>query len=648
MMALPATIDTGELTGDRRRASALMDDLRVTMEGELDTVRQRCETYLRWYSPPYNVDTGTHDAWPESIAPEDIDTTRANFPIARAVVDLWSSLEAAKPPSVRAEAERVPPPIPVFDPREAAQAAQEYDLSRQMESINSDIRSARLRQWMRNDLFALKHHSAIRRKNLYGFSWMKVMPEPWRRGIRSHVLRDPTTVYPLWSDRDPNTLEAVFSAQRMSARLANARWDLGLNFSPSNPMQVAFERGEDWGRHQEIEKRWFDSERSMVWVEELWWIDRTFDRSGHQTATTVHTATRVLDRIVNLQSWRGWTTLPYVYWENTDERGSYGWSDIAGVIDINDEFNRRISDQADVIRLFASPRFQLLGALEGRDVQMPGKFEMIPLQDQERIEQILTRIDVFPTTAHFDVLTDLLHRVSGLPPIVWGLINNAQTSGRALSASWKATEARLLPKLMRNELSCRQYLEILLSMARHYDWHGARTAFTDRAGDPFDDWTWKFPPMEPRDFTEVTMDAITRRDAGFTTTVRGIRDTGEEDAEEVYEEVQAEFADINAHPDKVNMRLIAEQAQLSNMQLAQQVMAQQQPPALPGGGPPPPGPTAPGEAPAQNAAPPGMEGPLPPTQAGGENAGAPQRTLTSGSLARNGEMSGQLLATQQF
>lgn len=651
-MALAAADITRDMSEVHTRAKSLMDDLRYTMDSEMAAVRERCRVYLRWYSPEFSGGqngTQTHDAWREPVGYEDIDTTRDNFPISRAVVDLWASLEAAKPPTVRAESERVPPPIPVPDQKMAAMQAMAYDLERRAESTNSDIRSARLRGWMRGDNFALKHHTAVRRKNLYGFSWMKVLPQPWRKGIKSHVLRDPTHVYPLWSQHDPGDLEAVFSAQRMSARLANARWDLGLKFDTrrgGNPMAVAFERGDDEGRYEDMVTRWYDSSRTQLYVEELWWIDRQFGAMGQETGSTVHMAVRVLDQIVEMHTF-DWPVLPYVYWENTDERDSFGWSDIAGVIDINDEFNRRVSDQADVIRLFASPRFQLLGSIDSRDVPMPGKFEMISLQDQERIEQILTRIDVFPTQAHFDILTDLLHRVSGLPPIVWGLINNAQTSGRALSASWKATEARLLPKLMRNEVSCRQYLDVLLGMARSYDWYGAATAFQTRDDEPFEDWTWTFPPMEPRDFNEVTMDAITRRDAGLTDTIRAMRDTGVEDAEELLESIKAEFNDIDLHPDKVNAKLLATQAQMSNMQMAQQLMGPQQPPAptAPGAQPPP----GAGAPPAQNAAPPGMEGALPPTQAGGQNAGAPQpAAITGGTLVRNGNVSTQLLGTQQF
>jgi hypothetical protein len=143
---------------------------------------------------------------------------------------------------------------------------------------------------------------------------------------------------------------------------------------------------------------------------------------------------------------------------------------------------------------------------------------MIPLQDTQRIEQILARIDAYPGQVHFNFLMqELLPRVTGLPPIVWGLIANAQTSGRALTASWKATETRLAGKLMRNEQSLQRYLDICLDYARHYDWQGSRTVFRNLSGKDFDDFRWNFPAMEPRDYQEVTQDAIFRRDAGLTT-----------------------------------------------------------------------------------------------------------------------------------
>ena len=650
-MALAAAdIHKGALSDSdaARRSASLMDDLRIELESEMGLVRERHAVYLNWYSPPFDSDLGSHDQWPESVGYEDIDTTRASFPISRACVDIWAALEASKAPTVRAEAERVKPPLPIFTGSRAMQMAQTYEAERNIAGANADMRSARIRQWMRDDGFALKFHKAVRRKNLYGFAWAKVLPQPWARRPATTVVRNGTTVYPLWSTIGEGDLDAVFSAQQMSARLAHARWPgLPMSFDQRDPRRVSFERGQDSGTYRDINDRWYDSSRTMVWVEELWWLDREFDEEGRIRSSVVHCAIRVCDQIVFMHSWKGWTTVPFVYYENSDERDSWGWSDIANVIDINDEFNRRISQEGDVIRIASSPRWQLTGSMEGRTVDFPGPFELIPLMDTERIDQILTRIDVFPTQAHFDILTDMLHRASGLPPIVWGLIANAQTSGRALSASWKATEARLAPKLMRDEQSCRQWLSIVLDQARHYDWHGANEAFRDRRGDPFADFSWVFPPMEPRDFTEVTMNEITKRDAGLTSTRRAMQAIGVEDAEDALQEVVAEFSDINFHPDKVNARLLAQQAEMSNIQMAQQ---------LGGGGAPTGPPAGPEAAPPgpQAAAPPGMEGPLPPTQAGGANAGVPTappgggNTLTGGTLVRNGEASTQLLGTTTF
>jgi hypothetical protein len=651
---LEAAVET-ELAG---RLSGRIDDVRVAMEAEMGLVRRRCLEYLNWYSPAFNEQLGTHDAWrqgagvAQSLTAEDLGLTRANYPIARAVVDIWTSLEAARPPIPRSEPERLQPPPPVLDQNDAMNLTMMYGLYKRLESMKADARGALFRNAMRMDSFPLKHYLAVRRKNLYGFSWVKVVPDQREQRPRSVVFRNPTVVYPIWSSTEPDDIERLLVAYQINATLANAKYDLGL---PMRDGRLVMGQGS--GMYQDLNERFYDSTRTMVWVEELWWIDRQFDKQYRETTSKVGCVTRVAGQIIP-SSYReyDWRHIPFVPYLNTDERDSYGWSDIASVIDINDEFNRRMSQQGDIIGNYASPRYQLLNSIPGRDVEMPGAFEMIPLQDQERIEQILTRIDVFPAQAHFNILTDLLHRVTGLPPIVWGLIANAQTSGRALTASWKATEARLSPKLMANEHSLRRWESIVIDYFRKYDWHGARDLFKNRAGDPIVDFRWEHPPMEPRDFQEVTMNEITRRDAGLTTTIKAMRATGDEAAEETYEEVKAEFGDVDFHPDKVQAKLLTERSQLENAQLAQQMQMQgAQPPGnLPEamaqqaqavtGAPPPGGP---------GAVPMGAEaGPLPPAQPGVEQpvegAAPAEASLTSGTLMRGGEVSNQLLETRRL
>lgn len=163
--------------------------------------------------------------------------------------------------------------------------------------------------------------------------------------------------------------------------------------------------------------------------------------------------------------------------------------------------------------------------------------------------------------------------------------------------------------------------------------------------------------MEPRDFQEVTMNAITKRDAGLQDTISAMREIGDEAAEDTLEAVLAESLNIFLHPDKTQAFLLAQNAELQNQQLAAQLQSQGATGAAPqnlatvaqavGQG-------AQAQATAQAAQAPvgGAGAPLPPTQAGGPVAGnagvqAPG-DVSSGTLFRNGDVSNQLLQTGQM
>lgn len=634
-----------------------IDWIREAMLGEMLRVEQRHKTYLNWYSPSFDPQLGTHDAWTTPIRPEHVDLTRGNFPVARAVVDIWSSLEAAKAPMFRAEPEQVVPPIPSLDQAEALQRTLAYGQMKKVEQIKATIRAQAMRRWFRRDMFPLKNWMATRRKDLYGYSWVKVWPDTVEQRPRSYVVKRPTTVYPLWSSRDPEEVDAVLHVYLKSARRLAAEYPGLFPVRPDGVLDM-----NQSAEYRDLDERHYDATRTMAWVEELWEVHREYDSNGRETDAYVTHATRILNKIVRRNTYRGWRSVPYVYFENTDERDSWGWSDIASVIDINDEFNRRLSQEADVIGMYSAPRFQLLGSYANRKISMPHAFELIPLADNERIEQILTRIDTFPTQQHFTILTDLLHRVTGLPPIVWGLIANAQTSGRALTASWKATEARLAPKLLRNEMSLNRWRDMIINYAEVYNWRGGKRLFTESDGEtPYRDFRWDFPPMEPRDFQEVTVNEITKRDAGGQSTLGMMRAWGDEQAEDTLEEYRAEALDPLMHPDKVTSFYLAERAKLDNLAFAQQLGQQPQGPvntatvaqaagaardaqqAMPtptfpeGTSIPPTQAGAPGNA-AQALPPGGAPAPLP----------GPGGSLTSGQLLRNGELSEQLLLTRQM
>ena len=641
---------------------ARIDWLREAMMGEMESIEVRARTYLNWYSPRYSEKLGTHDAWTTPIKVEHIGLTRANFPIARAVVDIWSSLEAAKPAMLRAEPEPLLPPVPSLDQDEQLRNTLYYGQLKKVEQIKASMRAQTIRKWLRRDLFPLKNWTATRRKDLYGFSWVKVWPDLDEARPKSYVVKRPTSVYPQWSNRDPEEVESILHVYLMSARKLGQMYP-GL-FPVRDDGVIDLNSS---ANYRDLDDRYYDATRTMVWVEECWWIDREYDNAGKATASRVHMAKRIMHRIVSRQTHEGWKSVPFVYFENLDERDSFGFSDVASVIDINDEFNRRLSQQGDIIGMYSAPRFQLLGSFSGRKLDMPGPFELIALSDQERIEQILTRIDTFPAQNHFNILIDLLHRCTGLPPIVWGLIANAQTSGRALSASWKATEARLAPKLLRNEMSLNRWRDMVINYAEVYNWQGGKRMFTTADGEPYRDFRWDFPPMEPRDFQEVTVNEITKRDAGGQSTLGMMRNWGDEQAEDTLEEYLAEALNPLLHADKVTSFYMAQRAQLDNIAYAQQLgqkvggaegtvntqtvqqavgaardAQQAQPtPTYPPGTQMPP--TQTGQAGNAGTAQPGTaENGVQPSQ------GGPDSTLTSGSLLRNGQVSNQMLLTRKM
>lgn len=569
---------TDEISDQRvlDRTFGLMDACRLEMDGEMADVRRRSQAYLRWYSPPFEPDLGAHDSWNTPIRADDVGTSRTTITIPRAVVDIYASLEAAAAVRVRADPERLGPMVPSVDQYEAQRQQVYYAWRRSVESWKSDVRSARMRQFLRRDGFDIKQFYATRKKNLHGFAWTKLLPNRQRKVVESHVVRDPTNVYPMWSSRTPGDLDAILCVQLVGARLANQRYDLGLEFERDG-VTVNLATGVDQGDYQDMDDRYVDRSRTMVWVEELWWVDRDFKEMGRDgPSSVVYCAVRVAGRPIAFYRYPGWRYIPFVYWQNSDERDWTGWSDVANVMDIADEINRRYSQQGDTIGMYSSPRFQVLGTVYGRDISMPGPFQKVDLQDAERIEQILTRIDTYPTDRHFDMSMELLHRATGLPPIVWGLINNAQTSGRALSASWKATETRLAPKLAADQESVKRHVTIVEHLAYEYDWYGGREVWRTNEDETFEDWRFEFPPMEPRDFMEVTQDAITKRDAGLITTIMAMRATGDEAAEETLQEVLAERMDVRLQPTYVQQKLLADRTQLDNMAYAQQVLGQQQ------------------------------------------------------------------------
>lgn len=587
---------------DPRILSARIDALRSGWAGHSQRVLVRNKAYLRAFSPDFDDNLGEHDQWPDPVRQETIDRYRSSFNLTRAVVELWTSLEASDLPAIRFQEHFIPTPSPTNDEAEGAARHNEYRAAKQVERQIATLREQTLGRHLRRARAKQRFYQAVLRKNVYGHSWVKTWPDMRAKTFRIATRIDPSTVYPVWSyaDDDEGRLEAILVAYRRSAGAVNAQFPGFLDISDGIHVSEA-------GYYQPTQERITESDRAFVWVEDYWYLEDKWDGEpgddGRASSSAAVNALRINgmfpvadpNRPGYFMPWRGndaelptvtthegWHGLPYVLFENENLRDHLGFSDAGGMLPFQDSTNRFMSQQQDVIHGESRPRFKYRGDAERQIVL--GDDEVISLDPDEDIEQLQVRLDVFPTQIHGQQLGDLMSRSTGLPDTVWGRITAAQNSGRALATAWRAVAARLVPRTSGNDRALHQWLDLWMDWLELYGWDSARDLFNGVR-----DYDLEFPNQEPRDFSEVTLDAMNRYNAGLLDLKRAIEATGEPSPDEVIEDVRADYLDTIMHPEKAQAYLLLEKAKQDMAIQAQQAGMQQA--ALlaqmqgPGGGP---------------------------------------------------------------
>jgi hypothetical protein len=101
----------------REALSRRIDTLRSGYETYSEDVRTRNATYLRLFSPKYDSNLKEHDQWPDDFKAVNVNHARSSYNITRAVVELWTALEAYPLPNIKWTEAFIPPPIPDIDPQ---------------------------------------------------------------------------------------------------------------------------------------------------------------------------------------------------------------------------------------------------------------------------------------------------------------------------------------------------------------------------------------------------------------------------------------------------------------------------------------------------------------------------------------------------
>ncbi len=527
----------------REALDARIEGLRGAYTAYGSLLRERNRVYLRAYSPPFESKLAEHDQWPERIKAAEAGHTRSSYNITRAVADIWTSLEAGVFPTFRWWEQYVPTPVPTLDEEENARTQSSYRAGKLAARQLATLREQTVKRHVRMSRMARHYYRAIRRKNIYGHSWVKTWPDRSRQTFRIESDIDNSTVYPVWSAWDSSKLDAILVAYRRSARTVAAQY----------PGSVKLERdgmsAEGSSYYVPTSGPAVDIDRQYVWVEDYWCLDETLDQDGAVSASKVANAVRVNGKIVSHEIYDDWRAIPYVYFENADERDHYGFSDVGTVLSIQDGLNRMLSQQQDVIFGESRPRFKYRGDAD-RHIDLTTE-EVVSLDMDEDIDQIRVSLDVFPTQVHGTQLFQVLEMATGLPPAVWGRIQAAQNSGRALATAWRATAARLSPRLDRTKQSLDDWISMWLDWLELYEWDGAKTVFRGNR-----DFEADFPNQEPRDFTEVTLDAANKLNAGMWDIQAAMEAIGVESPDEMLERVRASYLDTVLHPEKAQSFLL--------------------------------------------------------------------------------------------
>lgn len=554
-------MDLSKDTIDKR-----IDNLRTGYESYSGSLRSRNRTYLRLFSPEYNSDLKEHDQWSDEIKASNVGHARSSYNITRAVVELWTALEAYPLPNIKWTEEFVPPPVPDIDPEVHSQREQTSRARRLVSQQIATRREQALDKRHRLGRLDRHYYNWVLRKNLYGHSWLCAMPDPDRKRFTYRSTYDPSTVYPVWSAADQNDLSAILVVTRQRARSLAEQYPEVIDLDDDGSASVS-------GFYNGTATTSTSAERQFVWVEEYWILDRTFKKGGkNPVESRVVGATRVNGEIVEYDEYPGWKALPYFYNENDNLRDRLGFSDAATVGPIQDSINRFMSQQQDVIAGSSRPKYKFRSEND-RQIELNDE-GLIHLDPDEDIDQLDQNLNTFPTQVHGTQLMEMLARATGLNDSVFGRVVASQNSGRALAQAWRSVASRLVPRLQSDADALDRLTSYELDLMELYDWEGSKALFDGNR-----DFAPEFPNQEPRDFMEVTSDAVTRLNAGLTDYRGAMEDIGEKSPDEMMERVRGDYTDSVMHPEKSQAYLLLQreqqQMEIEAAQAQQQIQAQQ-------------------------------------------------------------------------
>lgn len=556
-------------TDEERQIAARAERYRLALSGDNEVLRARYEEIMRWLNPPWDPISRRIDPRIERASADRGGDNIFHIDLVNPAVDRWAALQAGVPFTFRCRPRYVPPPVEWPDDSErTVYERKQWEIDRQIAMNEASQIENQTLEWLQATSFFRVLYWAAFAKEAFGKA---ILRSGWddSEGLPTvELMENPSQVYYGWSRRfGRRRLAWVIVDEEIAPEEAAIRFNVKLPLDEKGQLNLALWRGSISTSDMDQRSEQQGEVMRYVHVSEFWELVTDTDGSIIPQYSLI-LAGRVID---GPYRYRGLRRLPFHILENQHiPTWSHGKSLAEVVIPINAAIDDMLDRQQRVIRFESGPRYIGLNMFNtGDEIDVPEPFQLLPLREGEDIRQLDTRIDIWPTQLHDAHLKDALHRGSGLTPIAWGMSPNAQTSGRAMSAEWRAVELPLTGKLVN------MTPEIIDLISSWWDYAELYRPEYKEIGKGIRRFEILWAPFDIRDRTEKTQDILARYNAKLLDPITAIEESGYENSDEIYARIRSMLLDPIWSPLHYQQLLTLQQLELSIRQAMLQVQAQE-------------------------------------------------------------------------
>lgn len=562
--------DPPPITLESRAAAERVRSRRLSLLSQNQILRQRYDEVMQWVNPPWDPATKRADPRPEFMTAERVGAPKMHSDWTGQGVMRWAVLQAGAMPTFRFVPRYVPPPLPAGpaqSPEDRKLELQLHELDRASSEDQASQMEAQTKEWLDHAEFHRWWLWTAWSKEAFGKAIARSGWDIDENMPTIELMENPSQCYYAWTSRyGRRRLAWLIVADQMLPEEANFRYGIDLPLDAYGHVRyndwtgIVDDQGDMDTRPEQSEEnsRW-------VWVDESWELDQKV--IDDEAIVVVRNHFVIAGRVVESHEYE-WPRIPFHVLENHHiPTYAHGKSTAEVIISLNEAYDDTLDRQHQVIEFESGPRYKGLNMGFGDEtIEVPDPGSILPLREGEDIQQIDTRVDFWPAQVHTTELKESLWYSSGLTPIAWGMSPNAQTSGRALSAEWRAVELPLAARLIESTPVLHEIISNWWDYAEEYLPKARAVARGYRRVQA----VWE--PLDIRDASERILSVVQLYQADLMDPETALEKTGTEDIPEKIALLRRYLTDPVWNPLRYQQMLVLKQLEL---QIAQQEMQMQ-------------------------------------------------------------------------